>query len=183
MSDEIDPSLLKTMRDEREIQGILLRYCRGVDRKDFELMESAYHPDAYDDHGFYKGDVKGLIAAIKARHETIDQSAHFLGNCLIELDGARAFVETYCVLYQHGRTGNVDFATGDMTYRRFTIGVRYADRLEERRGEWKIAHRVVVYEWAREELGDLRFNPDWTVARRSREDMIYRIPASGAQAS
>ncbi len=178
MSDLVDPSLLKTMRDEREIQRTLLRYFRGVDRKDFALMESSYHPDAYDDHGFYKGDVKGLIEAIQARHETIEQSMHVAGNCLIELDGARAFVETYGVLHQHGRTGSVRFSTGEMTYRRFTIGVRYADRFEERRGEWKIAHRVVVYEWVREEDGDLQFNPDWTVARRSRDDMIYRIPAS-----
>ncbi|HJY93624.1 MAG TPA: nuclear transport factor 2 family protein, partial [Streptosporangiaceae bacterium] len=37
------------------IRQAALRYCRGVDRLDAELMRSAYHNDATDDHGVFVG--------------------------------------------------------------------------------------------------------------------------------
>ncbi len=53
--------------------------------------------------------------------------------------------------------------------------MRYIDHFEERGGEWKVAHRVVVFEWVQEEIGELQFNPTWAVAQRSQDDMVYRI--------
>jgi len=37
------------------IRQAALRYCRGVDRLDPELMLSAYHDGATDDHGIFSG--------------------------------------------------------------------------------------------------------------------------------
>ncbi|WP_221890845.1 nuclear transport factor 2 family protein [Microbispora sp. KK1-11] len=34
--------------DQQEIHEVVLRYCRGVDRLDMDLVRSAYHPDAID---------------------------------------------------------------------------------------------------------------------------------------
>ena len=45
------------LRDRHEIQECLFRYVRGVDRRNWDLVRSAYHPDAYDDHGNYKGNI------------------------------------------------------------------------------------------------------------------------------
>jgi ketosteroid isomerase-like protein len=159
---------------EHQIRMALLRYFRGVDRKDFDLLASAYHDDAYCDHGTYKGDAPGLIAWVRDRHESIDQSMHFEGNSLIEFADGKAFVETYAIVFQHGRIGAVNLATQKPLYRRFTIGVRYIDRFEKRANQWKIAHRTVVYEWTQEELADLNLGEGWEVAKRSRDDMVFR---------
>ena len=42
------------------IRQAALRYCRGVDRLDAELMRSAYHDDATDDHGVFVGSAADL---------------------------------------------------------------------------------------------------------------------------
>jgi SnoaL-like domain len=167
-------SPLELLLAEREIRRVMLKYFRANDRLQLDEVASAYHADAYDDHGTYKGDVKGLIEWIRDRHQTIEQSMHLAGNPLIEIDGARAAVETYCTLVQHERTGCVNLATRRPAYRRFVFGLRYVDRFENRRGEWKIAHRVVVWEWSQEDVGDLTMDPTWVTAQRSREDRVYQ---------
>src|SRR5215510_11893446 len=117
------------LRAEREIRRAILRYVRGVDRKDFELMASAYHSDAYEDHGPFQGGVRDFVEWVRRRHETIEQAMHLVGNCLIEIDGDRAFVETYCIIVQHERRPNGPGSTAP-DYRRTTMGVRYVDRFE-----------------------------------------------------
>ena len=78
------------------IQDVMYRWCRSVDRLDFELMRSVFHPDAIDNHGAFKGGVEELVAWIRERHRNITFSAHRLGNMLIEFAGPDvALVETY----------------------------------------------------------------------------------------
>ena len=48
----IDPQQLA---DREAIRECALRYARGVDRLDADLMKSAYWPDATDDHGRFVG--------------------------------------------------------------------------------------------------------------------------------
>ena len=52
---------LRRLLDEEAIKKVHLRYCRGIDRRDWELLRSCYHPDALDDHGDYVGGVDGFI--------------------------------------------------------------------------------------------------------------------------
>jgi SnoaL-like domain len=167
-------TLLDELAAEREIRRAMLNYIRANDRLQLDELAAAYHVDAYDDHGTYKGGVQGLVAWISQRHMTIEQSMHLTGDSLIELDGNRAFVETYCLLFQHERTGCVNLATRQPSFRRFVFGLRYVDRFERRENEWKIAHRVVVWEWAQEEVGSLTMDPTWVTAQRSRNDAVYQ---------
>ena len=43
------------LSDMQCIRDAALRYCRGVDRLDVELMKSAYWEGATDDHGVFVG--------------------------------------------------------------------------------------------------------------------------------
>lgn len=167
--------LFEEMLAERAIRNTLMRYFRGVDRKDFDMIASAYHPDAYDDHGRYKGDIPGLIEWIRERHEIMDQAMHFAGNMLIEVDGKTAVVETYSLCFQHLRVEGMAWSNCEPVYRKVTVCFRYVDRFEERNGEWKIAHRICVYDWAKETLEQLPSDETRVMAKRSREDAIYRI--------
>lgn len=133
---------IETLLAKQEIADVIYRYARGVDRLDYDLVRSCYHPDAYDDHGTFQGNVEEFIAYIEAflPHNAVTQ--HFMGNMLIEVDGNVARAETYAVAYH--RSERPDGSGKDDTF-----GIRYVDRFECRDGDWKIAHRVVATEWRR----------------------------------
>lgn len=169
---------------EREIRNALFRYCRGIDRKDWALFRSAYHDDAHDDHGVYRGDPDGLVSWLKVRHENIAQSMHFIGNCWIDLDADKASGEVYCIVIQ--RSGDTkDGAAGSRT----TIGCRYLDRYERRDGIWRIANRLVVYEWIHENgTGSADGAPERVfpngliaLAQRSEDDPVYGMRGRGQE--
>jgi hypothetical protein len=135
-------SSIETLAARQEIADVILRYARGIDRLDFDLVRSCYHPDAYDDHGNIKGDVDTFIAGARKFLQTCDATMHFMGNMLIEIDGDRARAETYAVAYHR-------FTVADGSGKDDVWGIRYVDRFEQRAGAWKIAYRVVAQEWRR----------------------------------
>lgn len=158
--------------DKSEIQDVLLRYARGADRRDMEMIRSVYHPDAYDDHGDYKGGVDGLIDWIAKRHADIPQSMHFLGNCLIEFEGDNAaLVETY---FSRRR---VTPAPGqvDQVVNAESLG-RYVDYFEKRQGQWKIKRRAVVYDAVLSQtLPAVPRSPEWCWGSRDEGDAIFQM--------
>lgn len=163
------------MLAEREIRNRILRYARGVNRKDWGLMAELYHEDAIEDHGPLQGSPGDLLEWVQKRHATIEQASHFIGNCLVEVEGEVAFAETYCIIVQHERTGTRSLSTGKDSVTRTVMGVRYVDRFERRGGAWKVARRTLVTEWIDEGLGAIDFGPAWTAAQRSQDDAVYRI--------
>ena len=52
---------LRVMLAEKAIKDVQLRYCRGIDRFDWGLIEGCFHPDAIHDIGPFKGTVAEFI--------------------------------------------------------------------------------------------------------------------------
>jgi SnoaL-like domain len=75
MDVDVDPARVARMLDHHEIREVLLRYCRGIDRRDYDLVRSCYHPDATDDHGDFRG---GVGDAGRARAESYLVAHHHL---------------------------------------------------------------------------------------------------------
>lgn len=173
------------LQDRHEITECLFRYVRGVDRRNWELVRSAYHPDAYDDHGNYKGGIDGFIESLVKRHATIEQSMHVVGNVVIEFaDDDTALLEAYFITHQRlsPSAGDARLAylrgasiAPDQAVETEVVG-RYVDRMTRRDGIWRIAHRTVVFEVFRGQPapagGGLRDN--WVVASRDGDDAIER---------
>ena len=139
----MDPSL-DALADEQAIRDVLARYWRGIDRADSELVRGAYHPGAYDDHGYYQGPVEGFVETLPTQvWPNFERTQHFSGHIAVELlgDGA-ARSEAYAEAHHIVR--NPDGSSRDLVY-----GLRYVDRFERRDGEWRIAHRVCVWDWHR----------------------------------
>ena len=127
---------------KEEIREVLLRYCRGVDRCDEELLRGVYHEDSYDDHGSFKGDGREFASAIVASKRTDALfSIHHVGNMSIdiELDADTATAETYFVAANRLR------AAPD--HLQVFVG-RYVDRFDRRDRQWAIAQRLVVHDWS-----------------------------------
>ena len=77
---------LQAVVDKNAIQDVLVRYCRGVDRLDAELMKSAYWPDATDDHGVFSGNAMDFVDMCMASHLHWRSTNHCIFNHHIALD-------------------------------------------------------------------------------------------------
>ena len=143
MDAEMQARLLELL-DKQDIAECLLRYTRGMDRFDKDLVLSAYHPDAIDHHGAFCGSPTEFWEHYRHWHETYNLAHHHsISNSSIELDGDTAHTETYWLF----ESVNVDESV--------TLhGGRYVDRLEKRNGQWKISARACIIEW-HGKLGDI----------------------------
>ncbi len=129
---------IQTLLDEAEIRNVHLRYCRAVDRMDWDAVRACYHPDATDDHGGYSGGIDGFIDWIAAGLPRFAMTSHFTGNQLIEVTGDSAWAEHYAIA-THRLPASDDAPAKDLI-----AMVRYIDRMERRDGRWRIATRVVI---------------------------------------
>jgi hypothetical protein len=160
---------LQELLDRQAIRDCVHRYARGLDRHDDEMVGSAYHGDAVDHHGDFLGSPADFVPWANELHAA-DWVVHHhhLTTHTCEIDGDAAHAETYCIgTFLRRGGGVVDMAGG-----------RYIDRLERRDGEWRIAAREVVIEWAcAADVASSRFDasrfPDGTW---DRSDPSYRRP-------
>jgi len=133
---------LADLADREGIRAVALRYCRGIDRLDAELVRSAYWPEATDDHGTFVGPAHEFAGyAVERLGAGFVATMHTIFNHSIELDEDRrgASGEIYNVSYHLRDEGGVRTV--------FTWWGRYLDRYEKRGGEWRIIDRVCVHEW------------------------------------
>ena len=169
--------------DRRQIEDCLLRYVRGVDRKNWDAVRAAYHPDAFDDHGNYKGDIDGFIESLIKRHATIEQSMHVVSNLTIEFAGPdSALAESYFITHQRispeAGDARLPYLRGapirpDEAVETEVVG-RYVDHFTRRDGAWRIQRRTVVFEVSRGQPapagGGLPSN--WALSRRDGSDPL-----------
>ena len=171
MDDFVRSPDIQAIVDRDTVRQILLRYFRGVDRWDRELIASAFHPDAVirmgPDRVLSGSDGPDEMLSAMAGMPIVSQM-HLVGNMLIDVVSDVAATETYAVsimVLANMPDGRV------MRVR----GRRYIDRFERRRGEWGIVERFVTVEWARfDDVDDASFTVDeWS--RRDTGDVSYRV--------
>ncbi|OIJ27884.1 nuclear transport factor 2 family protein [Nocardioides luteus] len=160
---------MSRIEDRFEIQDVLFRYARAVDRLDYDAIAACYFDDAIDVHGGYTGNAAGLVEDIRQRHRTIDSSQHFISNVLIDfVDDDTAEVESYCLCFLRQKP-----APGTTEQELAIIRCRYVDRFERREGRWGIADRVVVFDESRTVSMVDRLDPAWVASRRDLTDRVY----------
>ncbi len=130
---------MREIVDRTQIETVLARYARGVDRKDESLLRSVYHLDAIDNHGTYNGAADAFVTQLMPRIRAMQVCFHALCKPWIEIEGDKAVVETYFVGFYRLPIPLPDGALKNM----YQFG-RYLDRFERRQGEWRIAHRQLV---------------------------------------
>jgi hypothetical protein len=131
---------LQALLDRQAIVNVLLRYCRGVDRKDRAALETVYWPEAHDDHVHSRlsgPDYVNHVLAATAEMRT----AHHLGNILVEFDGPTAARSEAYFLALHempGEDGALEF---------LQLSGRYLDHFEKRGATWRIRDRTLVFDF------------------------------------
>jgi hypothetical protein len=167
---------VQRLLDEAAIRRVHLNYCRGIDRRDWELVRSCYHADAVDYHGPFEGGVDAFIEWAVERMELV-VSAHFVGNQIVDVDGDVAWHEAYNVVFLR-RPAAADSPAVDVV-----INVRYLDRMERRDGCWRIADRLVVHDRERRDLvtGNGEISPGWLPGVFGPGDSSYNRSATWAE--
>jgi hypothetical protein len=163
---------LQVLLDKQAVAEVVLRYCRGVDRLDLPAVRACYHDDAVDHHTGFDGSADDYVAWLDVVLRRFAGTMHFVGNCLVEVDGDRARAETYGNAHHWGDP--VDDPT-----RNFVSGFRYVDRFERRDGTWRVEERWAVREWTRS-IPTETVRPKEGVGpdpRRDGDDPVYRTLA------
>ncbi len=176
------------LADRARIVDALARYARGVDRRNWAFVRSAFHPGATVDQGDYKGSAEGLIESMAARHGAIEQSMHILTNTLIEFDSQDgAIVETYYTAIQRNAHLPIEMRRALLGANAPTEGKidlravgRYVDRFERRDGAWRIARRVCIVETI---VGSPApsaptYSDKWVVQSRDSDDALWAARAA-----
>ncbi len=159
---KVTESDLQELLARQKCYDVLTRYCRALDRCDVKLMKSVYWKDAMDDHGVFKGNAQEFSTfIIREIQNWFEVTTHAICNVHMEYAGDVMYTESYLLAYHrvNGKRPKVEevlgssylqqFAWDDIkaTHHVFFYGGRYIDRLEKRKGEWRIAHRRVVMDW------------------------------------
>ncbi|MET0239054.1 MAG: nuclear transport factor 2 family protein [Sphingobium sp.] len=130
---------LQALLAKDRICEAIARLARGEDRRDGDLIKAAYWPDAITDYGMFAGDFDAYFAWVIPGADAIKNTQHMIGQSVIDLDGDSAKAETQVISYHR-----VDMGAGDLDT---CIGGRYLDIFEKRGEEWRIASRVMLYDW------------------------------------
>jgi hypothetical protein len=162
-------ALVREMKDRQEIYDCMMRYCRGIDRLDRDMLLSAYHPGALDDHGTFVGPIEAFADYVFALHATHQhRTQHHITNHRCEIDGDVAHTESYYIFRSLNKTPPLyTNASG-----------RYLDRLEKRDGRWAIAARVCLVDIRNEHWAPTgtEGDTDYMPTRRDRGDSSYLRP-------
>lgn len=172
---------LSALLDQQDIRDVVYRYCRGIDRRDFDLVRSCYHKDATDDHGSFSGGVEDFVEWVEGLTARYRFTMHLVGQIFVELESRPAHTSDPPNAAA-AETVGVSLHRSDDTkpYLNLATGFRYLDRFERRDGGWKIASRKALGEWS------IQLPPDawWDIpeaqieSRRDGTDPLYALLAS-----
>lgn len=180
----MDPRL-SALLDQQDIRDVVYRYCRGIDRRDFDLVRSCYHEDATDDHGSFSGGAEAFVEWVEGLTARYRFTMHLVGQIFVELEEVppastaslpgppnAAAVETLGV--------SIHRSDEAKPYLNLATGFRYLDRFERRGGVWKVASRKALGEWSIQLPSDAWWDiPDAQIgSRRDGTDPLYALLAS-----
>jgi len=139
---------MRRLADRRELNDLVFRYARAVDRHDYPELRDVFTEDSR--LSGYRGDpdtvealyscngLEEVIGALRTLEE-YTKINHVVSQQLVEIDGDHATGETY------GTTHFVWHDNGVLTHRMHVC--RYQDRYRRESGRWQIEERCLLFDW------------------------------------
>ena len=128
------------LRDRELIKDVYSRYAFGVDSMNIDLLrETVFHPDCVIVGTMEEGQLEDYLQGLAESLPAYEITMHFKGNQYVELDGDKAFVETWVVAYhlEEPRSPLQDLH----------LAVRYMDDMVRFSDDWRIIRRVLAKQW------------------------------------
>lgn len=163
--------LIDDLLAKQEVHEVMLRYARAVNRLDAEGVQACFQPDAWEDHGGYRGPAAPFAEAFRPGvFRGFASMFHHIGNHLIELAGDRAASEAYFVGWHPYSDAGIE--------KQLLFGGRYLAVFERRGdGPWLIAERTVVHDWSRVDTVEAAWpgSADFWPGEFSTDDLVYKL--------
>ncbi|MFT5350774.1 MAG: hypothetical protein ACI909_004240 [Planctomycetota bacterium] len=134
-----DESNNQSLLHKQAIHEVLLRFARGIDRCDLQLLKTVFWEDCVVDYGKLGGAAWEFFTTVLSTRSETDVTHHQITNVLIELNRNKAQVESYVTAHHFVKEEGKDM---DMT-----AGGRYLDTFEQRNTEWRIVKRLFIMDW------------------------------------
>ena len=133
------PKELAGLFSREAIRNCIVRLARGEDRRDAQLISSAYWSDAHIDFGTFAGDFATYLGFVVPGDPALPCTCISSARPTPSSTATRARAETLVSSYHR-----IDTGAGHTDS---TIGGRYLDTLERREGEWRIAKRIMLFDY------------------------------------
>jgi 3-phenylpropionate/cinnamic acid dioxygenase small subunit len=172
-----DGNQLERLEAISNIQEVLYRIARCVDRRDWVGLQKLADEDCVFDYGAYRGGFSGLAEWLLVRHKHISRSSHLIGNIIVEFASSDvALVESYITSSQRSADPDNTEALSDViTY------ARYIDRFERQNGCWRIKKRTLLIDntrrYAVSPEADV-VGPGLPMGRRDMDDVLWKERAA-----
>jgi hypothetical protein len=142
MNHDVDEAQLRALLIKDRLHELEMAYCRGVDRRDADLLRSIFFDDAIEEHGeMYRGSAIAFVDWVfKDFLPRYELTTHYVLNEWYRVDGQKAEGETHRLSYHRERDAEGQASEAIAACRTF-------NRYECRDGVWKIAYRGVVRDW------------------------------------
>ena len=132
---------LRDLLDKEAIREVIgIRYARGLDWYDIDMLKSCFHEDAMLDYGYFKGNAHewATMRVVKGNPDELHRF-HYCFPPLIEITGDRAQCESNSYAGYRKKDGDGQVCK--------MFGARYIDTVERRNGLWKISFRAVLVDF------------------------------------
>ena len=138
---------IQELVDKAGIREVMMRYARGIDRRDMDLIASTFTSDAYAKYGERESCGRDdIVSALRSSTSRFDRSTHSMGDQQVSISGDTAEVETYAIDY-------LLYTIEGKQYQSIG-GLRYQDKMVRRDGRWLVQHRSLLTDWRRNSLLD-----------------------------
>jgi hypothetical protein len=134
--------MVRELWDRAQVAELPMRYARGVDRRDWELVRACFSDNAFVDGTRSTGPVDEYLAELRPGVERWAGTMHVMANQLVSIEGDRGSMETYAVAFHWAAA-----PPGTPHPDNLIMGVRYHDEVTRVDGRWMITRRVVSGDW------------------------------------
>ena len=150
------------------VRQVIYSYCRGIDRRDADIIGGAFWPDANITLGsIYHGPPAGFVDVAMGFMGMFAATRHDVGNVVMSHADNGIGFEAYVQAWHWQDTAG----------KQLVVLGRYVGRATQRNGHWRIMEQSELIDWGEERSVDAAWfvaNAELEKGRRDREDASYR---------
>jgi hypothetical protein len=133
----IDPQL-SNLLDRAAMVQVVQDWGLARDTGRWDRLRACFAPGATMRTTWFAGSATEFVERSIAAAASGSRAQHFIGAASIEIDGDRALVETRMILMVRARLDGIEVDA--------TCHGRFHDQFVRHQGQWRILHRVPIYE-------------------------------------